>query len=152
MEIKKRQRGRPRKEKDTIQFWQFARAAHVLYAYDDARGRGEKHSVAVQNAVDFVKHLNPEMSISRTEVKRILAALPPRGSETVLRFERSTLSEEEVKRRRWILEQLVMLQGKKGLTLPTRPNYDLAGNDAVFKFRFAERPNYPRHNRKNPKE
>jgi len=150
MEIEKRLRGRPRKTGDTIQFWQFARAGMALCAYDEARGRGEKHSAAVRDVVQFVKQRNPEMHISETETKRILAAWRPRGSQTILRFDHSSMSEEDLKRRRWILEQLAMLRGKKSLTLPTPPNYDLARNVAAFKFRLAERPNYPRHNPKNP--
>lgn len=150
--MEKKKRGRPRKARDTIQFWQFARAARVMSAYDEARGRGEKHSAAVQYAVDFVKQRSPKMRISRTEVKRILATWRPRGSQTILRFEHSSMSEEDIKRRRWILEQVAVLQEKKGLPLPTPPNCDPARNVAVIKLRFAERPNYPRHNRKNPKE
>jgi hypothetical protein len=155
MEMEKKKRGRPRKARDTIQFWQFARAAHVMCAYDEERERGEKHSAAIQCAMDSVKQRSPKMRMSRTDAHRILATCRPRGSQTILRFERSNMSEgdeEDIKRRRWILELLAMSQGKKGPTLPTPPNNDPAGNVAVFKFRFAERPNYPRHNRKNPNE
>jgi len=149
MEMEKKGKGRPRQAKNTIQFWQFARAGRVMCAYDEARARGEKHTAAVQYAVDYVKQSSSKMRISPTGVKRILATCRPRGSQTILRFEHSSMSEEDIKRRHWILEHLAMLQGK---TLPTPPNNDPAGNVAVFKLRFAERPNYPRHNRKNPKE
>jgi tetratricopeptide (TPR) repeat protein len=47
----------------------------VTYAYDEARTEGLKHSAAIREAVSFVQRLNPEMSISETEVK--LTAVPP---------------------------------------------------------------------------
>lgn len=87
----------------------------VMCAYDEARGRGEKHSTAVQHAVDSVKQCNREMPVSQTEVKRILATWRPRGSRIILRFESKILTEEDIKRHCWIREQLAALQGKKGL-------------------------------------
>ena len=135
----------------TIAFWQFGRAAMAMCAYDQARERGEKHSVAVREAVDFVKQRDPGMSISETEVKRTLAASRPRDSRTILRFERKNLTEDDIKKRRWIREQVASLQGEKHLKSGVSPNSD-PRDGAVFTIRFAERPNYPRHNRKNPKE
>lgn len=152
MEIERRRKGRPRKEKDTLHPWQFARAAMAMAAYDEARGRGEKHSAAVQYAVDFVRQRHPEMPISQTEVRRTLAKCRPRGSSLIFRFERSSLNEEDIKRLQWILEALTMSHVKKGLKLPALPNYDPGRSVEVFKFCFAERPDYPRHNRKIPKE
>jgi len=149
IEMKKRNGGRPRKKKDTIQPWQFGRAVHVMSAYDESRERGDKHSVAILHAVDLVKRRNPEMPISQTEVKRILAAWRPRGSNTIIRFERSSLSEEDIQKNRWIREQLAMLQEKNGLKLPTPLDYHPARSVAAFTIRFAQRPNYPRHNRKS---
>ncbi len=148
MEIVKRLRGRPRKAEDTIQFWQFARAARVMCAYDVARGRGEKHSAAIEYAVNFVKQLSPKMRISRTEVKRVLAAWRPRNAGTILRFERSIMTEEKIKKFRWIREQVAMLEEKRGLVLPSPPSFDLGPSLAVFTIRFAEKPDFPRHNRK----
>jgi hypothetical protein len=150
--MEKKLRGRPRKKGGSIEFWQFTRAAIVMCAYDEARENGQKHSVAIRHAVYFVKQLNWEMPISEAEVKRTLAAWRPRGSRTILHFERSIPSEEDVKINRWIREQLAALQGKKGLILLAPPNYDLAGSVAVFTIRLAERPNYPRHNLKNRQE
>jgi len=150
--MEKRQRGRPRKKEDSIEFWQFVRAAIVMWAYDEAREKGEKHRVAVRCAVDSLRQRSPEMPISETEVKRILSTFRPRGSGTILRFEPSTPSEADIKINRWIRQQLATFQGKKGPTLPVPPNYDLARRVTAFTIRFAERPNYPRHNRKNTKE
>jgi hypothetical protein len=144
MEKEKRLRGRPRKAKDTIQFWQFARAARVMYAYDKAREKGEKHSAAIRDAVQFVKERSPELHISETEVKRILAAWRPRNAATILRFEQSVLTEEKIKKFRWIRERVAMLQEK--MSVP--PNDDLGPSFAAFTIRFAQRPNFLRSNRK----
>jgi len=142
--MERRQRGRPRKKQDTILFWQFLRGAAAMCAYDEARERGEKHSVAVGQAVDFVKKLHPKMPISETEVKRALATWRPRGSSTILRLERSSPSEEDVVRHRWLREELAILNEKKALKLPI-PEKEIITRIIV---RLGERPDYPRHNRK----
>jgi len=148
METEKRKRGRPRQAKDTTQFWQFVRAARVMCAYDQARERGDKHSVAVRGAVDLLKQANPEVPISQTEVKRILAAWRPRNAGTILRFERKILTEEDMKRHCWLREELAALQAKKGLRLEVPTDHELTGLTVSLTARFAERPNYPRHNRR----
>jgi len=148
MEMEKKGKGRPRQAKDTIQFWQFARAARVMCAYDEARERGDKHSVAVRGVVEHLKRSNPEMPISQTEVKRILAVWRPRNAGTILRFERKILTEEDIKRHCLILEQLAALQEKTGLRLEVPTNHELTGPIVSLTARFAERPNYPRHNHK----
>jgi hypothetical protein len=148
MEKEKQRRGRPQKKKDSVEPWQFARTAQVTCAYDEARERGEKHSVAVREAVEFVKRRNPEMPISETEVRRILASCRPRGSRTVLRFERKNLTEEELNRHRWILEQVALLQRKKGLKVELPKIEQLTKMISFLTIRLAERPDYPRHNRK----
>jgi len=53
--------------------WVLLRIVMVLHAYDQARGRGEKRSAAISDAVSTVRSLAPEMPISETEVKRVLA-------------------------------------------------------------------------------
>jgi len=73
-------------------------AAIVQAAYDEAREMSEKHSVAVRDAVDAVRRRNPEVPISETGVKCILSNFRPRRSGTIFRFERSLLSEEEIKK------------------------------------------------------
>jgi hypothetical protein len=152
VETKKRLRGRPKKTRDGIEPWQFARAAMVLCAYDEARRIGEKHSVAVREAVDYVRRCDSEMRISATEVKRVLATNRPPGSETILCFERSVRSDEAMRKNRWIREQLAALPKKKGITLPDVPNYDLSKSNLVLTIRVVPRPFYPRHNRKIPND
>jgi hypothetical protein len=148
--MEKRRRGRPRKKEGYVEFWCFVRAAMAMSAYDEARGNGQKHIVAVMHAVDSVRQCFPGMRISVSEVKRTLAAWRPEDSRTILRFERSTLSEEDAHRNRWALKQLAESQGKKGLILPALPSYDPGRNVASFTISFGAKPNFPRHNRKNP--
>ena len=148
MKMEKKGKGRPRQAKNTIQFWQFARAARVMCACDEARERGNKHSVAVRAAVELLKQSNPGMPISQTEVKRILAVWRPRNAGTILRFERKILTEEDIKRHCLILEQQAALQEKTGLGLEIPTNHELTGPIVSLTARFAERLNYPRHNHK----
>ena len=148
MEMEKKGKGRPRQAKNTIQCWQFARAGRVMCAYDEARERGDKHSVAVRGVVELLKQSNPGMPISQTEVKRILAEWRPRNAGTILRFERKIVTEEDIKRHCLILEQLAALQEKTGLRLEVPTNHQLTGRIVSLTARFAERPNYPRHNHK----
>jgi hypothetical protein len=151
MELKKRRKGRPRKEEGRIEPWQFKRAGLAMSAYDNARGRGEKHSAAVKEAVNFVKALHPEMSISETEVRRILAAWRPKNAGTILRFEQS-LAKRRIKKWRRILRQMAASQDSKCPRLPV-PSKDCPPKSAtIFRIRFAGRPNYPRSNRKAPRE
>jgi len=92
------------------------------------------------------------MPISETEVKRILAEFRSRKSKTILLFERSTLTEEDLAKFRWIQEQLAALPQMKGLRLPAPSDVTPPKSVTTFKIRFGERPNYPRHNRKRLKE
>jgi hypothetical protein len=74
----------------------------VLNAYNKARGRGEKHAVAVRDAVATVKKSWPEMKVSETVVKRILAENQPAGAAITARVTenpRVVLSPEECKLR-----------------------------------------------------
>ena len=54
------------------------RALMVVAEYNKARERGEKHTAAMQAAVDFVRQHQPKMPISTTAAKRVLAEFRPR--------------------------------------------------------------------------
>jgi hypothetical protein len=73
-------RGRPKNDGRTP-FWVLERETCALYAYQNCREQGEKHSVAVQDAVAYIreKYLG-KIRISETEVKRIIARWRPRGA------------------------------------------------------------------------
>ena len=56
----------------------------VVYAYGRAREAGEKHSVAISEAVKYVRDNAPAMPISETEVKRIVATWRSKQRPTCL--------------------------------------------------------------------
>ena len=145
----KQHRGRPRKQGDTIKSRQFARAAMVMSAYDEARREGQKHSVAIRHAVDTVRNCSPATSISDSEVRRILSTFRPRGSATILVFERSDMTETDENRILSMLQQIPLRDQPEFPKLPAR---DEMRPKAKLTMRFSERPNYPRHNRKSPKK
>ena len=76
-------RGRPSKEgkKDPIAL---VRAMIALCAYGQARQTRTKYDSAVEFAVEAVQRTLPGIAVSRTEIKRALAAFRPRGEEEIL--------------------------------------------------------------------
>lgn len=126
------------------------RAGIVTSAYDDARENNEKHSVAIRQAVEFVKLRHPKMRISETGARRILAEYRPRNSRTTLRFDRATMTEAEILRYRRIRE-LAAAHQEHGSKVPLPTNSHSLTPVTKYLIRFAPRPNYPRHNRKAPK-
>jgi len=73
--------GRPRKN-GMQPMWMLERIILALYAYGRAREAGEKHSVAVSEAVQHVLDRAPQMPISETEVKRTVATWRSNESAT----------------------------------------------------------------------
>ena len=132
--------------------WRFGRVAKVASSYDEARKRGEKHSAAVRETVDSLRLANPEMPISETEVRRILSRHRPRGSETILLFERVPSSEEDIEKRRLMRKHIRAWEGSNGAALPPLPADSESHRREKFLISFGKRPDYPRHNRKAPNE
>jgi len=64
--------GRPKKN-GVKPGWMLFRSFLLLHTYDQARARGEKHSAAIAEAVSALRFRVPELPISETEVKRVLA-------------------------------------------------------------------------------
>jgi hypothetical protein len=79
-----RKAGRPRKN-GLQPIWVPQRVTLALFAYERARELGEKHSVAVTEAVKYIRQTAPRMRISETEVKRIVAYWRPKGSTKCIR-------------------------------------------------------------------
>jgi hypothetical protein len=100
-----------------------------MSAYDEARQKGEKHSVAITQAVDSVAQYHAGLRVSETELRRILATWRPRGAERILRFERLVWIDEEV-----------------------TPEVGSSSAPMVLTIRLCERPSYSRHNRRQPKD
>jgi hypothetical protein len=142
-----KKRGRPRKH-GVKNPSALARALMVIYAYDEARKDGLKHSAAIREAVAFVKRLRPEMSVSETEVRRILAELRPSDGQVALRSSCEIVEGKEAARLRKLLAQIRAFTGSKSATVlssqdPERPL-------RKFYIGYMKRPIYPRHNAKSP--
>jgi hypothetical protein len=148
----KKKLGRPRKTEGEFSTNDLVRAGTVMSLYDQARQNGHKHSAVVTQSVELIKQRHPMMRISETEVKRILAVWRPRGSHTVLLFEYSTISGEELAKRRGIEAHPAAVSQNQCSKLPA-PSGDFPPKSlTTYKVYFGERPNYLRHNRKLPKE
>lgn len=152
METPKKQRGRPRKEPDRIPFWRFVRAGIAMCAYDEARQKGEKHSAAIAQAVAFVREHFAGMRISETELRRVLSMWRPKGVQTIFRFERSVWTDDPGMGFDTIREQPGILHWREGQAESVPPEGCSTSAPMIFQIRLSERPNYPRHNRKSPKD
>ena len=64
--------GRPRKN-GLQPMYMLERITLAIFAYGRARNAGEKHSVAISEAVKYIRKTAPTMPVSETEVKRIVA-------------------------------------------------------------------------------
>jgi hypothetical protein len=143
---------KPQKKAGVISAWNFTRAGIVMSAYDEARENGEKHSVAVKQTVAVVRQRHPKIRISETGVRRILAKFRPRQSHTILRFERSPLSGADLALHYWILDQQAIRAREQGVKFSAPSNVSPRKSVTRYLISFGERPDYPRFNRKLPKE
>jgi hypothetical protein len=62
------------------------------------------------------------------------------------------MTEEEIAKYRSILKQAAAFQEEKGLKVLAPPDNNPSKPVMKFVIRFAKRPNYPRSNRRIPKE
>jgi hypothetical protein len=131
-----------------IASWRFFRAGMMMAVYDEARASGQKHSAAVNQTVDYIRRRYSEMPISETEVKRTLVTFRPKGSQTILRFKRVTLDDEKVARLRGMLAQVPPMHDENGQLRPSPSIQNFLKSRTAYTFGYAERPLYPRHNRK----
>jgi hypothetical protein len=148
----KKKLGRPRKTKGEFSTNDLVRAGTVMGLYDQERQNGQKHSAAVTQSVELIKQRHPMMRISETVVKRILAVWRPGGSHTILRCEYSMVSGEELAKRCGIEAHPASVSQNQCSKLPAPSGVIPPKSLTTYKFYFGERPNYPRHNRKLPKE
>jgi hypothetical protein len=137
-------RGRPNKH-GAKPGWILFRSAMVLAAYDKARAKGEKHSAAVAEAVSAVRNQVPEMPISETEVKRVLAEFRSEASEGVLIVTEGIAQGSEAKT--WF-DNFEWAAGKaRGKwVVPFFPNESKPRRLRTFAIHYGPRPSYPRHN------
>jgi hypothetical protein len=92
------------------------------------------------------------MPVSETVVKRTLATFRSRNNETTLQFQSSTLDEDRLARLHSMLEQIPEMQGENGQLVQSLSIQNLTKSLIAYRFGYAERPLYPRHNRKIPKD
>ncbi len=90
-----RKAGRPRKN-GLQPVWVLQRVTLALFAYERAREAGEKHCVAVSEAVKYIRKIAPTMRISETEVRRIVAYWRPRGATKCLLVREPRLEENTI--------------------------------------------------------
>lgn len=150
MKTAKRPRGRPKKDEGREKFWRFVRTGIIISAYDEARKGGQKHSAAVTHAVEYLKQHQPEMPVSETVVKRTLATFRSKNNQTTLQFKRSAVGKRKLARLRSMLKQAQDRQSEIGLPVPSIQN--LPKSLTAYKFGYAKRPRYPRHNQRTPKK
>jgi hypothetical protein len=129
-------RGRPQKN-ELQPPWMLGRMLQVLYAYNEARCLGFKHSVALTEVVATVKKRWPSMRISETEVKRILAQYQPRNSRIAIKV----VKKKDVPAKPLPPEVCSAMRLPEGYTLKH-----------AFSFGFGPRPQYPRTNSRTPQE
>jgi hypothetical protein len=141
-------RGRPRKISGDTKFVDFARAGIVMSLYDELRGTDMKHSASVRQVAELIKQGHPEIRISETGVKRILATFRPRTAGAIPLFERSSMTDAGIERIRGMLKQVPPEQQSQGSKMPSVTNLLTFSPRTRYLIRFGERPNYPRHNRK----
>jgi hypothetical protein len=83
-----KKRGRPKM--DGVQpVWMGDRAFHILCAFHAAREQGEKYEVALAQTVELLRKDFPDMPMSITAVKRVLADLQPEGAQEVFSVRRT---------------------------------------------------------------
>jgi hypothetical protein len=80
--------GRPRKN-GVKPAWVLHRTAVGLLGYDTARSSGEKYAEGLKAGVAKVREEFPDMPMSETEMKRILAEFRPKELELTLLFRES---------------------------------------------------------------
>jgi hypothetical protein len=138
-------RGRPNKN-GAKPGWMLFRIATVLHAYDQARSSGEKHSGAIAAAAAAVRSQVPEMRISETEVKRVLAEFRSKNSGQTLIITQSIVRGRKLDiwfdNLRWIAEE-----SPRKLGVPHLPDYRSKPRQLrTLRIKVGPRPRHPRSN------
>lgn len=140
-------RGR-RKKNGARPCWMLLRTVMVLAAYDRARKRGEKHSVAIAETVLAVRTWAAEMPISETEVKRVLAEFRAKDSTSALIIKQGIAQPPEADS--WFDDLKWAAEESRGtLKLPSFSHQSNPPRVRKFTIHVGPRPCYPRHNSKS---
>lgn len=136
-------RGRPRKN-GAKPGWMFGRALVILYEYDKARAK-QKYTAAIEAAISGVRAWWPEMRVSATEVKRVLAEFRSKQLRTtILRVYRELVGAEADE----YLRRLTELEKLCGLPAQLRSAKSEPPRVRILEIRMGPNPDYPRHNAK----
>jgi hypothetical protein len=142
----KRKRGRP-KANGVRPGWVFLRESIALNAYDEVRRADQKHEAALDAMVEAVGRWSPNMPMSRTEAKRILADWRGKHrASTIIGKGEQILEGEAAACHLERLHTLATLYAElKGLPLPQKSNSTTV---RICTFGAGTVPRYPRINRK----
>jgi hypothetical protein len=134
--------GRPRKN-GRKEPYQFVRALEIYDAYQSARKRGEKHSIAVREAARV-----PRFHASESEVRRVLAEFRSVRHSDELNVDSYVRSDADIARHRFLMSQVPEdRKSQPTLREPTDETRPKVG----FRFGFVNRTKYPRFNAKSLK-
>jgi hypothetical protein len=118
-------RGRP-KSNGHIPARKFFRVPLVLNAYEALKAAGTKHASAVTETITQLRQSHPDVQISETTVKRILAKWRPAGYRNSLHVREMT--ETEIQYMQKLLELVGIPPGRNGvgfaLGIGRRPTYE----------------------------
>jgi hypothetical protein len=130
---------------------QFRRDQWLIWFYDEARQREEKHSAAVEEAVQEYREKFPDARVSSTTVKRALARHRPNWRLTALTPVPGNPDEQFLARLREVLKVVAIMKHEllgHPLPAPDAPDPQITN---VLDVCAGTRPIYPRHNKKDPK-
>jgi hypothetical protein len=128
--------------------WMLYRGLRVLQAYDAAR-ISMKHSAAVTAATDSIRKAFPEMPISETTVRRILAEFRGKDAHTVIKV--SKTPDEEIRRTREVSRKFEDAANspeysEDGKEILRTVAASLATTKVGIRMGVGPRPEYPRSN------
>ena len=134
-----------------MKLWRFQRDYRLMRFYDEARSRGEKHSVAIEEAVQEYRESVPGARVSNTTVRRALAKHRPKGARTILIGVPADPSEQFQGRFRIVWKDFTIMRHRfLGFLMPA-PDGPGPQITKVFDLCAGTRPIYPRHNKRTPK-
>ena len=128
----------------------FRRDQWLIRLFDEARERGAKHFAAVEEAVRKHREKFPDVRVSETTVRRALAKHRSIGRQIVLNPVPGNPDEQFIARLREVLKVVAIMKHEllgHPLPAPDAPDPQI---ENVLDVCAGTRPDYPRHNKKDP--
>lgn len=127
------------------------RAHWLMWFYDEARKRKEKHSAAIEEAVQEYRAKFPGIRVSTTTVRKALAKYRPRGIRRIFLSAPSDPREQSQERFSAVWRDYMILRHTLlGFPMPA-PDASAPRITFVLDLYAGPRPIYDRHNKKDPK-